>query len=174
MFANNPPQRQHISLLRFAVVALICLSGLLLSLRAGPAAASSHAVPPGTQTVQTEQSFDTLLQNLRQAISGNQMGLVAQASASRGAATRGISIPGNAVLMIFRNDYAVRMLTASVAAGFEAPLRIYVTENADGKTTITYRKPSAVFAPYNSADLDKMARELDVIFEKIIRDATSQ
>ena len=34
--------------------------------------------------------------------------------------------------MVFRNDYAVRMLQASVPAGIEAPLRLYVTENADG------------------------------------------
>ena len=100
------------------------------------------------------------------------MGLVAQASASRGAASRGISIPGNSVLMIFRNDYAVRMLEASVAAGFEAPLRIYLTENTDGKAVITYRLPSAVFGPYNNPDLDEMALELDSIFEKIIKDAT--
>lgn len=42
------------------------------------------------------------------------LGLVAQASASRGAAARGVKIRGNLVLMVFRNDYAVRMLAASV------------------------------------------------------------
>ena len=104
-------------------------------------------------------------------VADNKVGLVAQASASRGAAARGVKIPGNAVLMVFRNDYAVRMLAASVPAGIEAPLRIYVTENPDGSTTLTYRKPSAVFAPYGSADLERMARELDPILDKIVKDA---
>lgn len=74
--------------------------------------------------------------------------------------------------MVFRNDYAVRMLEASVAAGIEAPLRIYVTENADGTATLTYRMPSAVFAPYRNRALDEMAKELDVAFQNIVRDAT--
>lgn len=99
------------------------------------------------------------------------MGLVAQASASKGAASKGIKIPGNAVLMVFRPDFAVRMLKASIPAGFEAPLRIYVTENTDGTTSVSYRTPSVIFAPYRNADLDILAKELDPIFAGIVGDA---
>lgn len=102
------------------------------------------------------------------------MALVAQASASRGAASRGVKIPGNIVLMVFRNDYAVRMLEASVAAGIEAPLRIYVTEQVDGSTRVSYPLPSAVFRPYGDARIDAMAQELDPVFERIVRDATEK
>lgn len=133
---------------------------------------SDNSAPyPGTVTVKSRHGFDALVARLEQAIAANGMGLVAQASASRGAAARGVKIPGNAVLMVFRNDYAVRMLEASVAAGIEAPLRLYVTENADGTAAITYRRPSAVFAPYGNAKLDAMAKELDPIFDKIVADA---
>lgn len=125
-------------------------------------------------TTPTPHQFDTLLKRLEKAIADNGMGLVAQASASRGAASRGVKIPGNAVLEVFRNDYAVRMLEASVPAGIEAPLRIYVIENTDKTATMIYRRPSAVFAPYGSDKLDAMARELDPIFEKIVRDAAGQ
>ena len=83
----------------------------------------------------------------------------------------GIRIPGNAAIMVFRNDYAVRMLEASVAAGIEAPLRFYVTENADGSASLTYREPSAVFAPYGVPQLDALASELDTIFGKIAAQA---
>lgn len=147
--------------------------GLMLAtlLLVGAGAASADAPLPGTRTVATRHGFDALVSRVETAVSDHRMGLVAQASASRGAAARGIRIPGNAVLMVFRNDYAVRMLQASVAAGIEAPLRIYVTENADGTASITYRTPSAVFAPYRSEKLDAMARELDPIFEGIARDA---
>jgi len=126
---------------------------------------------PGTIVVKTEHGFNRLVDRLENAIAANKMGLVAQASASRGAAARGVQIPGNAVLMIFRNDYAVRMLAASVAAGIEAPLRIYVTETPDGRASLTYREPSAVFAPYRSPALDEMAKELDAVFRNIVRDA---
>lgn len=138
-----------------------------------PAMATDYPYP-GTVTVPTSHKFDTLLTRLGKAISDNGMGLVAQASASRGAASRGVTIPGNAVIEVFRNDYAVRMLEASVPAGIEAPLRIYVIENADKRTTIIYRRPSAVFTPYGNAKLDAVARELDLIFEKIVRDAAGK
>ncbi len=126
---------------------------------------------PGTITLQTPHPFNVLASRVEQAISDHKMGLVAQASASRGAAARGVSIPGNLVLMVFRNDYAVRMLDASVAAGIEAPLRLYLTENRDSTSSLTYRLPSAIFAPYDSPELDAMASELDAIFERIVNDA---
>jgi uncharacterized protein (DUF302 family) len=144
---------------------------LRLWIAAFAAAADSAAPLPATVTINARYGFDVVLTRLEKAIADHKMGLVAQASASRGAAARGIKIPGNAVLMIFRNDYAVRMLAASVAAGIEAPLRIYVTETPDGKASHTYRKPSAVFAPHRSPALDEMAKELDAVLRNIVRDA---
>jgi len=144
----------------------------LLALMPHHAIAQSAAPLPGMHTVASAHSFDALATRLEKAIEVNKMGLVAQASASRGAAARGVKIRGNLVLMVFRNDYAVRMLAASVPAGIEAPLRLYLTEDAKGKTSVSWRAPSAVFAPYGSAELDALARELDPVFEKIVRDAT--
>jgi len=136
-------------------------------------ALSAHAqMPDGTVSVATRHSFDTLIERVEQAVAKNGLGVVAMASASRGAASRGVKIPGNAVIMVFRNDYAVRMLAASVPAGIEAPLRLYLTENRDGSTTLSYRAASAVFAPYRNAEIDRLARELDGLLEKISKDAT--
>lgn len=135
-------------------------------------AASSTCLPEISEAT-TRQSFDTVVQRLETSTADNKMVLVAQASASRGAAGRGVKIPGNTVLMVFRNDFAVRMLQASVAAGFEAPLRIYVTENSDGTTTVSYRTPSVVFSPYRNTELDALAKELDPIFARIVNDAVS-
>lgn len=154
---------QHSSWLHALIVAAALSAGAALA-DAGPL--------PGTRTLPSKLGFDALLTRVEAAVEANKMGLVAQASASRGAAGRGVKIPGNAVLMVFRNDYAVRMLQASIAAGVEAPLRIYVTENADGTASLSYRPPSAVFAPYHDAKLDALARELDPIFERIARDAS--
>ena len=154
---------------RTAGFAALLAAGLLLVAASQTFAAGGAESPiPGTRTVASRYDFETLVGRLQNAIGANRMGLVAQASASRGAAAQGVAIPGNAVLMVFRNDFAVRMLAASVAAGIEAPLRLYVTENEDGTASLTYRLPSAVFAPYQSADLDAMAKELDSIIERIV------
>ncbi|MCB9947405.1 MAG: DUF302 domain-containing protein [Rhodospirillaceae bacterium] len=123
--------------------------------------------------IPTEHDFDTLWDRMEAAVTGHEMLLVGRASASRGAAGRGIDIPGNGVIDVYRNDFAVRMLEASVAAGFEAPIRYYLTEGEDGTATLSYRPPSAVFAPYGNAALDEMAAELDAIFAAIAADATA-
>ncbi|MBA3904272.1 MAG: hypothetical protein C0522_11480 [Rhodocyclaceae bacterium] len=151
-----------------------CLAVLVILLAATAAHADNPAPYPGTRVVKTPHTFAVLAQRVEKAVEANGMGLVAQASASRGAAARGVKIPGNAVYMVFRNDYAVRMLAASVPAGIEAPLRLYVTENADGTASLSYRTPGAVFAPYANPTLDAMAKELDPIFEKIVSDATGK
>ncbi len=151
-------------------IALVGAIGLALYLLA---ISPSALADPGTKTINTPQNFDETVSRLEKAVVDNKMSVVAKASASKGAASRGIKIPGNTVLMVFRNDYAVRMLKASVPAGIEAPLRIYVTENANG-SNITYRSPSATFAPYKNAELDALASELDPIFDKIVADATKR
>jgi len=95
----------------------------------------------------------------------------AHAETLRAAAGQGIAIPGNAVLLVFNNAFARRMLAASVEAGIEAPLRIYVTQRADGRIAVAWPRPASVFAPYKSAALDAMAAELDALFERIVADA---
>ena len=137
-------------------------------------AAAHDATPfPGTHVIKTGHSYQAMVKKLPEAVSKNKMGVVARASATLGAKKIGVTIPGNMVVMVFHPKFAVRMLDASVPAGIEAPLRFYITENADGTTTLTYRDPSSVFAPYGSAELDKMAKELDAIFARIASDASS-
>jgi len=136
-----------------------------------PAYPENAAPYPGTEIRKTGFGFGALRSRLEAAIGKRGMFVVTSASASAGAKSRGLTIPGNLVIGVYRNDFAVRMLEASVPAGIEAPLRFYLTENADGTATLTYRRPSAVFAPYGSAALDKMAAELDLIWSKIVADA---
>jgi uncharacterized protein (DUF302 family) len=135
-------------------------------------AVADNATPYiGTEVINTGHSYDTLVGRLMEAVKNNKMGVVARASATLGAKNIGVLIPGNMVVMVYHPKYAVRMLKASVPAGIEAPIRYYITENEDGTATLTYRTPSSVFNPYQNAELDEMAKELDVVFARIARDA---
>ena len=149
----------------------IVFVALLGALSPVAANANSASPLPGTLTTKSGHSYTVLVERLLAAIAQHKMGVVARASATMGAKSLGISIAGNQVVMVFHPRYAVRMLEASVVAGIEAPLRFYLTENADGTATLTYRKPSSTFAPYENAELDAMALELDVIFADIAADA---
>jgi uncharacterized protein (DUF302 family) len=119
-------------------------------------------------TVKSTAPFARVAEALKQAVGDQKMALVCHANAQGGAAARGVTIKGNQVLMVFRNDLAVRLLNADPAAGFEAPIRIYVYENADDTATVSYIPPSALFAPYRHPEVHAVARELDRVFKTIV------
>jgi uncharacterized protein (DUF302 family) len=144
----------------------------LLAMTAWPPEPASAQT--ATETVDTDLSFEQLQGRLEGAVEANKMAVVTKACASCGAAKRGVTIPGNIVLGVYRNDFAVRMLEASVPAGIEAPIRFYITDDGDGSASLSYQMPSAVFAPYGSAELDAMAKELDQIWQKIVDDTVGQ
>lgn len=133
--------------------------------------AANNSPYSGTKIIETGQPFASYLEKLKSAIRANKMGIVAEACATCGAKNIGVTISGNRVVMIFNPHFAVRMLKASEASGIEAPLRLYVTENADKTARLTYRTPSAVFGVYKVPALDEMARELNTIVEKIVAQA---
>lgn len=135
--------------------------------------AAGNAPYPGTVVINTGQPFGAYLKKLKTAIRANKMGIVAEACATCGAKNIGVTIAGNRVVMIFNPHFAVTMLKASEAAGIEAPLRLYVTENKDKTAKLTYRTPSAVFGVYKVPELDVMAKELDRIVEKIVAQAAN-
>ncbi|MFT5446815.1 MAG: hypothetical protein ACI9DC_001990 [Gammaproteobacteria bacterium] len=145
---------------------------LLLGCVLSSAAVADNQTPfSGAFVAKTAHGYEQQVEKLLAAIAKHKMGVVARASATNGAKSLGITIAGNQVVMVFHSKFAVRMLKASVAAGIEAPLRYYITENADGTATLTYRAPSSIFSSYDNADLNAMAGELDVIFAAIAADA---
>ena len=141
--------------------------------------AMSVAMPAAAQrdgyvVLETPHEFGTLVERLRQAVEDEGMFVVTTASASGGAESRGVAIPGDRVVGVYRNDFAVRMLDSNVAAGIEAPIRFHVAEEDDGTASLRYYRPSAVFEPYDGEGLKAVAAELDVIFADIAERAAAQ
>ncbi|WP_422040440.1 DUF302 domain-containing protein [Roseibium sp.] len=149
---------------------------LLVFVSFSPAMADSVAEREGWQVIATDKPYQALVDDLKAAIKAEKMLLVTQASASAGAKGRGLKIPGNRVMGVYRNDYAIRMLEASVAAGIEAPIRFYVTEDPGGTATLSWKTPSFVFAPYMEEGGDalaELAAELDDVFQTIATKAVA-
>ena len=156
------------------MIAALALAGAGWSLAGLPAAAGDIAPREGWVVIDTAKPYAQLLDDLRAAIRDNSMGLVTEAGPTEAARARGVEIPGNRVLGVYRNDFAVRALQASPAAMIEAPIRFYVTENPDGAATLSYKTPGFVFAPYageGGEALAAVARELDAIFADIAAQA---
>ena len=149
-----------------------------LCLLIATSALAEIAERPGWKVHPTAQSYPDLIKSLDAAAKANKMGLVTRASATVGAKkVLDETIPGNMVVGVYHPRFAVPMLEASVQAGIEAPIRFYLTENADGTATLSYKTPSAVFAPYFDDGGDKLkalAAELDEVFAAIAAQAAGR
>ena len=127
--------------------------------------------------IPTPQTYADLIGSVIAATKKNGMGVVTQAGPTKAAASRGITIPGNRVIGVFNNDFAVKVLAVSTAAMIEAPIRFYVTESSDGTATLSYKHPSFVFAPYMDEGGDALADlavALDERFARIAEAAVAQ
>lgn len=147
---------------------------LCLALPAHAQEVSDVTPHAGWEVHETDHDYETLVDRTRSAVADNGLAVVTRAGPTGAAANRGIEIPGNMVIGAFNNEYAVRILQLSTHAMIHAPIRLYVTENADGTATLSYIRPSDIFAPYVTAadeDLQVAADELDQIFAAIAADA---
>lgn len=153
---------------------LLATLALLIS---QPASAEKPVIWPqddGWNVINTDKSYATLVDDLRLAIVEADMLIVTEASPTAAAAERGETIPGNRVIGVFRNDYAVKIIRQSVPAMIEAPLRFYITEDSPNASTLSWKIPSTLLMPYDqeNIDLENIANELDMLFQRIANNAT--
>ena len=139
-------------------------------------AGMAHADPKereGWKVHPTSYAYKELIDRVKVATKANKMGVVTQAGPTGAAKNRGIVIPGNRVIGVFNNKFAVEMLAASESAMIEAPVRFYVTEQPDGTATLSYKTPSFVFSPYagDSPEVMEIAARLDEVFAAIAAEA---
>lgn len=132
----------------------------------------------GWVVLHTSHDFATLAERVKTAAAKQKLGVVSQASATVGAKKLlNKTIPGNTVIGLYHPRFAVPMLEASIAAGIEAPIRVYVTENADKTATLSYKMPSHVFSPYmdeGGEKLKSLATELDMVFDTLAAEAAAR
>jgi uncharacterized protein (DUF302 family) len=151
------------------------LLALALAASASTLAAGEIAPRAGWVVLPAQKPYAELVEAVKAATAQNGMGVVTEAGPTEAAAQRGVAIPGNRVIGVFSNDFAVRVLEVSIAAMIEAPIRFYVTEADDGTATLSYKTPSFVFAPYmdeGGAALADIAAALDERFAAIAAEAS--
>ena len=142
----------------------------LATLSAAAIAEPSVTPRDGWKVFETDHEHSALFDRLKAAVKAEGLIIVTRAGPTKAARNRGIEIPGNMVVGVYNNDFAVRALGFSTAAMIEAPIRFYLTEDADGGATLSYKTPTHVFSPYfdeGGDGLRALAAELDATFEAI-------
>ena len=110
---------------------------------------------------------DAAAAKLTEAAQAEPMGVLAHINGQANCAKKGIVVPADQILEIFRPDFAIRVWQAHKPAGIDIPLRIHLYD-AGGKTVVSFRTAREVFAPYASPSLDAIAGDIDPIFTRIL------
>ena len=164
------------------MTAFICNKLRSLAIFLVVAAAAGFAIADvveddGWVVLLTSHSYQALITRVDQAAKDNKIAVVTRASATVGAKKAlNKTIRGNMVVGLYHPRFAVRMLDASISAGIEAPIRMYLTENEDGTATLSYKTPSFVFAPYmdeGGTEMKALAEELDALFASLAEQAAA-
>lgn len=119
------------------------------------------------KTFTVKLDTDKTAQLLIEAVAAYPMGLVAHINGQANCAKRGIQVPADQILEIFRPDFAVRVWKTEKSAGIDIPLRVHLYQR-DGNTVVTFRTARSVFAPYANPELDRIAVDLDGIFDQLL------
>ncbi len=145
--------------------ALLIAAGLLCAL--APVAAQSQ------QRVDrvSAQNFQTTVKQLETALQTRGFMIVARADHQNMLRMVGANTKGALTIEFGKPDMMKMHLPAHPEIGLEMPMRIYVWERGDGKTVVSYHRPSAVFAAYGP-DLKMMGDMMDGMFDQIAADAT--
>lgn len=84
----------------------------------------------------------------------------------------GARIKGATTVEFGKPDMGKMLLPMAPDAGLEFPGRYYVWERADGKTVVSYRRPSAALDTYGNEMLSTMGRDMDGMWDMIATEAT--
>ena len=117
------------------------------------------------------QNFQTTVKQLETALQTRGFMIVARADHQNMLRMVGASTKGALTIEFGKPDMMKMHLPAHPEIGLDMPMRIYVWERADGKTVVSYHRPSAVFAAYGP-DLKMMGDMMDGMFDQIAADAT--
>jgi len=117
------------------------------------------------------QNFQTTVKQLEAALQSRGFMIVARADHQNMLRMVGANTKGALTIEFGKPDMMKMNLPAHPEIGLEMPMRIYVWERADGKTLVSYRRPSAAFAAYGP-DLKMMGDMMDPMFDQIAADAT--
>jgi uncharacterized protein (DUF302 family) len=83
----------------------------------------------------------------------------------------GASIKGSKTIEFGKAEMGKMLMPMAPEAGLEFPGRFYIWERADGKTVVSYRKPSAGLGEYGNEMVTKMGRDMDGMWEKFATEA---
>lgn len=122
--------------------------------------------------VVSTHDFSSTVKNLDRALKAEGMMIVARIDHQNMLSMMGAKIGGSLTLEFGKPDMGKMLLPDHPEIGLLLPAKIYVFERKDGKTVVSYYKPSFFFGHYEMEMARKAGMMMDMAFEKVTREAT--
>lgn len=131
-----------------------------------PAAAQDSHV-----TVASQKSFDQTINQVKSAVSQGGMMVMGEVNQGNMLAMTGLKLKAT-LFLVGNPTVGKKIFEQDPAAGLYVPIRVFVYEGKDGKTYVSYDKPSSLLAPLNNKDINMTASMLDQKLEGLTQMAT--
>jgi uncharacterized protein (DUF302 family) len=137
------------------------LIGVALTLVFAIAALAASATAQNARvTVPSQQNFDQTVSHLKSAV--GQGGMMIMATVDQGNMLSMTGLKLKATLFLVGNPtVGKKVFEQNHGAGLYMPLRVYVYEDKDGRTYVSYDKPSSLLAQFDNQEINQTATMLD-------------
>jgi uncharacterized protein (DUF302 family) len=120
----------------------------------------------------SQKSFENTIRHLEWNCGGYGLTVVTQLNYQNILAKIDVRTKQSRMLEVMRRAWLETIFERDPAAALGVPLRIYVYERDDGRTVVSYHRPSAIFATYGQPGLQEFGEGLDKVLWEIVHMAT--
>jgi uncharacterized protein (DUF302 family) len=111
-------------------------------------------------TIQSTHSYEQTVNNLKSAVGHGGMMVMAQVNQGNMLSMAGLKLKAT-LFLVGNPTVGKKLFEQNHGVGLYVPLRIFVTEDRDGKTYVSYDKPSELLSQFNNTTINHVAGMLD-------------
>lgn len=133
---------------------------------------SVHAASIERVEVVSNKTFEDTIKHLKWQFGGYGMSISWAMDHREILKRMNVEIPGAMIFEVMRAPWLTDVFKHNPSAALALPLRIIAIEGTDGKTVVSYYRPSALIGAAATGDLSEFAEKLDKKLAKIVALAT--
>jgi uncharacterized protein (DUF302 family) len=140
---------------KFGALVFTLIVAAMAVLTTSPAVAQDARV-----SVQSNKSFEQTIDAFKTAVSKGGMMVMSTVDQGNMLKMTGLEMKGT-LFLVGNPTVGKQVFEHNPAAGLYLPLRVYIYQGSDGKTYLSYDRPSAVLKGFNNSNIDQTAAMLD-------------
>jgi uncharacterized protein (DUF302 family) len=150
------------------ILSLIALG--LVAFFSVPYAQEKTGMPERIDKVSTKD-FDATFKAIEKTLKTKGFMIVATVDHQNMLTMVGTKIKGSKTIEFGKPEMGKMLLPMSPEVGLEMPGRFYIWERGDGKTVVSYYRPSVGFSKYGNEMIAKMGADMDGMWSMIVEEA---